>query len=1262
MNSFRILLLSGVLLPAVMAGAAVDGGSAWPGLEGLPSVAGLPDLFTFSDGSRVKTAEDWIRRRGEMQSMLQYYQYGRMPPRPDRVVAVETGRQPYGDGLGTVVFVTLEIGSVQKLELRTALYLPSHKGKRPVLMRDEGRLGRRREAAMFLEKGYVYVEYLPHDLDPDRNGVVGPAQAAHPDHDWATLAVWAWGAMRVVDYLETRKDIDPARIAITGHSRSGKMALLAAALDGRFSLAAPHQSGAGGAGCYRLLGPGAETLAQNDKPHWYHSRIRWFCEQEERLPFDQHFLKALVAPRALLCTESFDDEFANPLGSLATSVAAQAVFEFLEAPDKNGIHFRRGGHSTESEDFARLLAFCQWQFFAPSPEEDIRSLYGKDLLSLPATEDPMQFWSAPFFLPAAWRGEKVKRAASSPPDADADLIVGFKVTKEQRETPRFAAVGAPENPHDRNIHGQGRYGGVPGIFEISTKQVTHVAYACFLNSVARQDPNGLYHDAMARSPGHIHRLKTDSGFAYVVDPNEAPTPVTHVDWLDAVRYCNWMHNGCPEGPQGPDTTEDGAYTIKASGAVGPRRLSARYFLPSENEWYKSAYYISVPDGKSHYIHFPPLTRERPIIDRPSPKAVSPWGLEGYADRIWEWTETPVGRLHRVVRSAAWFQGNNRQAAGRFYSNPEIAYPTIGFRIARPRHGNKEKAVFGVDRVWTVHIKLKADAWEGLMPAAFRRDNDATQQRSRRPRGQGPMQLDFEYVQADVEFDDAPFGKVGLRYKGNSSFRGSLHSLKRPFKIDFDRFVGEQNFHGLTKLNFSNNFASPEFVNEALAYALFHRAGVTAARTAFARVYLTVEGRYQRKYLGLYTMIEQVDEHFLVDRFGTKEGLLLKPERVGGINYLGDDWTRYEERYEPKSDVAPGDAQHLMDFARFVNQSDDAAFQKDIASWIDLKNFARFIAVNALLANFDSFLLSEHNFYMYLHPETRRFLWLPWDLNEAFGFFPMAGSIEEQAASSVLRPFTDRHTLLVRLWKLDSFKASYREAIEHLAAHAFKTEDVLAMLGRMRSLLAPIVKEEPADEDLAMPAMPGGMRRRPLRGGLTTIEAIIRARMTSVAGQLAGTIQGRPVRGGIPFRPRAGEQVFVKADLDADRSLSAGEFAKLAETCFDRWRQGADKDVDERALTIGVRMFLPPPPSQSMGGRRRRPLDGGGGRRGEGPDRRLSAHIMQAADQDGDRRLTRQELSEHFARWFKKHDADKSGDLSRQEFDRIFMEIIAPGRF
>lgn len=625
-------------------------------LEDLPASPGLPDLFTFANGEPVNSVDDWRRRREELKDILLYYQYGRMPGRPESVEVVSEERAAHPGGLGAMEFLTLQVNGRSSLRFRAVFYLPlpHHAGRRPVIIREEDRIGQRKDAGMFLEKGYIFVEYARHDLDPDRDRVVGAAQAAFPDHDWATLAVWAWCGMRLVDYLETRTDVDMARIGLTGHSRGGKMALLTAALDERISLVVPHQSGCGGAGCYRVLGPGAETLAQNDKPHWYHERIRWFGDKEERLPFDQHFLKALVAPRALLCTESIDDEFANPLGSLVTTAAAQDVYRFLGFPERNGIHFRRGGHSTETRDWQAILDFAEWQFFGKAPA-------GKEA-----------FWRSPFPLPEGFRFEAAP-TVTAPPLAEASSPTGEG----------FTSPGSPGNEPDRDHHGRGRFGAVDHAFEIAVHQVTNQEYAAFLNATAAEtDPGALYVPAMADAPGAILRSVTDDGFSYVIPRLPEPRPVTHVSWTSAIRYCNWMHNGRPEGKPSPATTEDGAYTI-TGGVVGPRRAEARYFLPSADEWYKAAYFT--PEG--NYEHFAPGRDDRPVIDHADPELKSPCGMAGFADKVWEWTESPVGRLHRALRSGAWFLGNNRQSAGHFHANPGIHDYSIGFRVARPADGD-----------------------------------------------------------------------------------------------------------------------------------------------------------------------------------------------------------------------------------------------------------------------------------------------------------------------------------------------------------------------------------------------------------------------------------------------------------------------------------------------------------------------------------------------------------------------------------------------
>lgn len=156
-------------------------------------------------------------------------------------------------------------------------------------------------------------------------------------------------------------------------------------------------------------------------------------------------------------------------------------------------------------------------------------------------------------------------------------------------------VGNPGNA--ANTDGRGS---VATNFAISQFEITNDQYARFLNSVATDsDPNGLWDVLMGGDPrGGINRFNAVAPFKYAARTNMAGKPVCFVSWADAARFCNWLHNGQPGGPQGPTTTETGAYTMPGGGGPGPvaRNPGAKWYLPNENEWYKAAYHDPVNAG------------------------------------------------------------------------------------------------------------------------------------------------------------------------------------------------------------------------------------------------------------------------------------------------------------------------------------------------------------------------------------------------------------------------------------------------------------------------------------------------------------------------------------------------------------------------------------------------------------------------------------------------------------------------------------------
>jgi formylglycine-generating enzyme required for sulfatase activity len=300
------------------------------------------------------------------------------------------------------------------------------------------------------------------------------------------------------------------------------------------------------------------------------------------------------------------------------------------------------------------------------------------------------------------------------------LVVLLAALSAGAGVPDFTPIGDPGNPPDTAANCVApSCGSVAAPYSIGTYEVTNLEYAAFLNAVAESDPNGLYNPGMASDArGGITRSGSPGSYAYSVKPGRDYEPVVFVSFWDAARFANWLHNGQPAGAQNAGTTEDGAYTITPGGVSANsvvRNPGAQAFVPSENEWYKAAYYDPL---LGDYWNSPTSSDLAPASEPPPGGAnsanvwegtyaltgsasfdagfdyltpvgsygssASPYGTFDQGGNVWEWNETidPGAPAYRGLRGGGWDDNPSYVAK----SIPATGDPTdetydYGFRVA-----------------------------------------------------------------------------------------------------------------------------------------------------------------------------------------------------------------------------------------------------------------------------------------------------------------------------------------------------------------------------------------------------------------------------------------------------------------------------------------------------------------------------------------------------------------------------------------------------
>jgi hypothetical protein len=241
-------------------------------------------------------------------------------------------------------------------------------------------------------------------------------------------------------------------------------------------------------------------------------------------------------------------------------------------------------------------------------------------------------------------------------------------------------------------------------------------------------------------------------------------------------------------------------------------------------------------------------------------------------------------------------------------------------------------------------------------------------------GMNQFQLrDIPYAPSKLIIDGTVLDTLGIRYKGFNSW---WHSVKKPIKIDVNRYKTGQEYDGLKKFNLHNGSGDPSFIRENIDYKILRSLGIKAPRTSYAQVYMDTV------YLGLYRVVEQVDNTFLDVNFGNHTGNLYVQEAQGtaGFNmrWEGSGQEAYYESISLENHRNRNDWSGLIHFLDVLNNTSDIEFRDSISSVFEVDEFLQILAFDLAVNNLDYYGNSGRNYYLY--DEGGKIHWIPWDYN------------------------------------------------------------------------------------------------------------------------------------------------------------------------------------------------------------------------------------------------------------------------------------------
>lgn len=337
-------------------------------------------------------------------------------------------------------------------------------------------------------------------------------------------------------------------------------------------------------------------------------------------------------------------------------------------------------------------------------------------------------------------------------------------------------------------------------------------------------------------------------------------------------------------------------------------------------------------------------------------------------------------------------------------------------------------LFASDHVLEIEISIAKRDWTQL-----RLQGRSFESALSADRKQGKFDKPFDYFDASVAIDGVVYSDVGVRKKG---FIGSLDGVRPSLKVKLNRSNRDIAIDGYTNLTLNNNKQDVSLISQFLSYQMFRKAGLRAPLSGFAHV------KVNGKSLGVYSVVERVRSQMLERAFGNSNGVLYE----GTVTDFFPGW---ELAFERKSGNAKRGLARIKDLIELLDEASDRVLEAKLAKIIDLDEFYDFWAMESLLGFWDGYTGNKNNYFVYLHPVTNRFHFIPWGADLLFMKYSMVDSNRDVPLSAKVVGL-----VAYRLYQLDSGRKRYAKTMRRMLAKQWNESKILAEVDRLEDLLDP----------------------------------------------------------------------------------------------------------------------------------------------------------------------------------------------------------------